>query len=89
MIRRSFLTRTLGAIAGAVCAPFVGKVDPLTDGVQYVQWPPRGPIEIKNWTFRYQDPYADAGVDPLSQDFIEAAKKVLNSKPLTQEQRDA
>ncbi len=25
MLRRAFFTRTLGAIAGAVCAPFVGK----------------------------------------------------------------
>jgi hypothetical protein len=28
MIRRSFLTRTLGVIAGAVCAPFIVKAEP-------------------------------------------------------------
>jgi hypothetical protein len=39
MIRRSFLTRTLGAIAGAVCAPFVGKAaDPVLCDPDYISF---------------------------------------------------
>jgi hypothetical protein len=49
MIRRSFLTRTLGAIAGAVCAPFVGKAGGEkygTPGIQVVDIPDFQPSDF-------------------------------------------
>jgi hypothetical protein len=49
MIRRQFIRRTLGVIAGAVCAPFVGKAATVSHthkmqhgGMTYIYRPERG-----------------------------------------------
>ena len=49
MIRRQFIRRTLGVIAGAVCAPFVGKAAPLLP----TGWPKPGTVDDSNNWFVY------------------------------------
>jgi hypothetical protein len=57
MIRRSFLTRTLGAIAGAVCAPFVGKAAGAPDNCALTRGFRREPIPHYNITLEYGRSY--------------------------------
>jgi hypothetical protein len=65
MNRRSLFARTIGAVAAAVAAPFLPKVDA---GVPFT-----GPVVLKNWTFRYSDPgkvlYASRVDDPSRWDY--------------------
>jgi hypothetical protein len=77
MIRRSFLTRTLGAIAGAVCAPFVGKAAEPLAGPQF--------------QFGSADEliaYLEAHKRRMFEEAYRCVEEHIFRLPLTQEQRD-
>jgi hypothetical protein len=97
MIRRSFLTSTLGAIAGAVCAPFVGKAGGEkygSPGIQVVDIPDFQPAYFKfpgfdnpsNWPRRCSCGFEE----PRSAPYHFMGPNCRYLAPLTQqEQRDA
>jgi hypothetical protein len=83
MIRRQFIRRTLGVIAGAVCAPFVGKAvaRPVPHYVKHIKLGHSCDIRCYGTATIFYDGEVVARLNP-------GDRFHFSPPPLTQEQRD-